>query len=246
MKQNPMIKFLKNFIDTLFELVYPNRCIICREVIEFHTDKWLCPECRDKLEPISSAKCKICGVPLNVNDICMSCRDRKNYFKRAYCVYEYEEDVRTAIHHIKFHACPQNLGYFASVAAEFALENGFEGADLIVPVPMFPSDKRKRGYNQSEVFAYELEKQGLGKRLNILKKIRKTRHQHDLTHDQRLKNLKKAFEVTEPEKIKGKKILLVDDIFTTGTTANECSKVLMKVGAASVEVLCIAIVNKNK
>lgn len=246
MKQSPITKFLNNTIDTLLELVYPERCIVCREVIEFRSNKWLCPECKDKFEPISGKTCKICGVPLHANDICMTCRERKNYFKRAFCVYEYENEVRTAIHHIKFHDCPQNLKYFADAAAEFLRENGFEGADYIVYVPMYPSDKRKRGYNQSEIFAKELEKRGMAKTINALKKVRKTQHQHDLTGEQRVKNLKKAFEVIDREKIKGRKLLLVDDIFTTGTTANECSKALMKAGAESVEVLCIAIVNRNK
>ncbi|MBQ9603775.1 MAG: ComF family protein [Firmicutes bacterium] len=240
------MKFLNDIIDTLSELVYPNKCISCREVIEFHTDKWLCPKCKDKFEPISGKTCKICGIPLHANDICMTCRDRKTYFKRAFCVYEYKNEVRTAIHRIKFRGCPQNLKYFAPIAADFAYKNGFEGADYIVYVPMYPSDKRKRGYNQSEIFAKELEKCGVAKRINALKKVRKTQHQHDLTGEQRIKNLKKAFEVIDPEKIKGRKLLLVDDIFTTGTTANECSKALIKAGAESVEVLCIAIVNRNK
>lgn len=240
------IKILNDLADTIIELVFPAHCIVCRNVIEFKTDKWLCPECKGKIRPIDGKICDICGVPINVDGICSNCRKKKFYFKRAYCAYEYKNEVRKAIHNIKFNGCYNFIGFFVDRSVSNAKDHGFEGADIVVPVPMRRRDLNKRGYNQSAVFAKLLSKCGMGRYADVLKKIRKTKNQHDIADKkEREKNIKNAFAVKKAELVKGKKVLLVDDIFTTGSTANECSKALMRAGAAVVEVLCIAVVSKE-
>ena len=240
-----MKKFLNKTIETLLELVYPNQCIVCRQVIEFKTNKWLCPSCMDKIQPISGKTCDICGVPIAVDGICSDCRDKKLYFKKAYCAYEYKGGVREAIHNIKFRDHPQNIRYFADKVFEYAKENGFEDADIVTFVPMYPKKERKRGFNQSAMLAKYLAKHKMGSYAQTLKKIKNTPDQHNLLKEERLKNLKGSFAATDENAVKGKKILLADDIYTTGSTVNECAKVLMEAGAESVEVVCIAIVNKR-
>ena len=241
-----MKKFLNKTLETLIELVYPNQCIVCRQVIEFKTNKWRCPSCIGEMKPISGKTCDICGVPISVDGICSNCSYRKPYYKKAYCAYEYKGSVKEAIHNIKFRDRPQNIRYFADKVFEYAVQNGFEGADIITFVPMHPQKQRERGYNQSAILAKYLAKYKTGRYEKLLKKIKNTPNQHDLKREERLKNLKDSFVVADENKVKGKKILLVDDIYTTGATVNECAKVLMKAGAKSVEVVCIAIVNKRR
>ncbi|MBQ8940261.1 MAG: ComF family protein [Firmicutes bacterium] len=228
--------------ETLLELIFPNCCMVCGEVLEFHKEKWLCPKCR--LETISGKTCDICGVPIIANNICSDCQNKKLYFKRAYCAYEYKDKVRKAIHNIKFNNEPRNVEYFARPLYDYAKSHGFSGADIVVPVPMHKKKLKQRGYNQSAMLASFLANLGMGEYREALVKIRDTQNQHDLSEKERLKNLKDAFTVTGD--VKDKKILLVDDIYTTGSTVNECAKTLIKAGAESVEVICIAIVNRRE
>ena len=239
------MKYLTKAIELILELIYPNRCICCDEVLEFGEDPWLCHGCAEKVKPITGKVCRVCGVPIAANDICSDCSDKKLYFKRAYCAFEYKNEVRQAIHNIKFNNCPRYLKYFADILCSYANDRGFEGADIVTFVPMRPKNRRKRGYNQSELLAKELARRGMGEFMPLLLKVKDTKNQHDIAKEERRKNLKNAFAPIDPDKIKGKKILLADDIYTTGSTANECAKTLIKAGAQSVEVICIAIVNKR-
>lgn len=239
------MKFLNRTKDLILELIFPNRCICCGEMLEYAKDPWLCTKCRDKVKPITGRVCGICGVPIISGDICVDCRDRKIYFKKAYCAYVYKNEVRKAIHNIKFNDSPRYIKYFAPILYNCAIEKGFDGADTVTFVPMRPKNKRKRGYNQSELLAKQLSRLGMGKFKPLLKKVRDTKNQHDIEREERRKNLKDAFAPIDTADIKGMKILLVDDIYTTGSTVNECAKTLIKAGAQSVEVVCIAIVNKR-
>ena len=240
-----MKKFLNKAKESVLELIFPNRCICCDEILEYNTHPWLCPACFEKVKPITGRVCQICGVPIISNDICVDCRDKKIYFKKAYCAYQYKNEVRRAIHNIKFNDCPRYVKYFADKLYNYSKERGFDGADIVTFVPMRPKNLRKRGYNQSELLAKELAKRGMGEFKPLLKKVRDTKNQHDIEREERRKNLKNAFAPIDPNGIKGKKILLTDDIYTTGSTVNECAKTLMNAGAESVEVVCIAIVNKR-
>ena len=240
-----MKKFLNRTKELILELIFPNRCICCDEILEYARHPWLCPACLEKVKPITGRVCCICGVPIIANDICVDCSDKRIYFKRAYCAFEYKNEVRKAIHNIKFNDNPRYLGYFAPILYNYARERGFDGADIVTFVPMRPKNKRKRGYNQSELLAKRLSRLGMGEFKPLLKKVRDTKNQHDIEREERRKNLKDAFAPIDPADIKDRKILLVDDIYTTGSTVNECAKTLVKAGAQCVEVVCIAIVNKR-
>ncbi len=239
------MKYLNKTKDILLELIYPNRCIVCNEVIEFMTDRRLCPECKDKVKPITGRVCDICGVPIISNNICSDCRGAKLYFKKVYPAYEYKDEIRKIVHNIKFHDHPQYIKYFADILCGYAKSRGFENADTVTYVPMHPKKQKIRGYNQGEILAKEIAKRGMGEFKQLLEKVIDTKNQHDISKEERRKNLKGAFKAINTEYIVGKKILLVDDIYTTGTTVNECAKTLIKAGAESVEIICIAIVNKR-
>jgi len=115
------------------------------------------------------------------------------------------------------------------------------GVDIIIPVPLFPEKQKKRGFNQASVLAKELARQ---KDIELIEgqliKVKRTLPQTSLEASDRRKNLKGAFEVVHDQRIKGKTVLLVDDVYTTGSTLQECSLVLMKAGTLEVRALTIA------
>ena len=114
--------------------------------------------------------------------------------------------------------------------------------DIILYVPMFKKHKLIRGYNQSELIARKIsDTLGITLEKNNLAKVINTKKQSTLTKSEREKNVKNAFKLKNPEKIKDKKIILFDDIYTTGSTVNECSKILKKAGAAEIVILTIAV-----
>ncbi len=147
-----MMKFtelINKAADIAAELILTNKCIVCHDVIEFGTDKWLCPECSRKLKQIDGLTCDICGVPIISGNICADCRERKNYFKKAYCAYLYEGDIRNIIHDIKFRGYKHYMDFFVERLTEFAKLSGFECADTVTPVPLHKSKLKKEAITRA-------------------------------------------------------------------------------------------------
>jgi ComF family protein len=160
-------------------------------------------------------------------------------FNIARAVGPYEDSYRIAIKVFKF-LCRKYLGIkMAKMMAEVVrTEPRFDNIDMIVPVPISQKNLRERGFNQTEILASQISKElKISVDNHILQRIKETPPQRELSREERQRNLLYAFEVKEPNKIIGKNILLVDDVFTTGSTSRECARVLLQAEADKVSVI---------
>ena len=230
-------------ITTYFlNLIFPPRCVFCGQIMPPHTDFLVCSQCEDNLPYASGHLCKICGTHIDMvygNNICYECRHTKRYFDRAVAPFFYEGLVKNAIIKFKFSGAAANKKVFSKYMIEMIRE--FDKIDCILFTPISGKRHRQRGYNQSELLAEDIIKQ-LSEipMYNILRKIKETKPQSKLPKKDRRNNVKDAYIVTGSEKIKDKQVLLIDDVLTTGSTVNECAKVLKKSGAKKVYVLTLA------
>ena len=236
-------------LEEMITLLYPRRCPLCQDIL---TDKaaLICMKCRTKAVPIRGPKCKTCGKPVASleTEYCPDCQEKTHFFTSGRAVFLYEKEIRKSVYQFKFHNKREYAGFYVS---EMERVCGDEirtwNPDVIIPIPMYKRKKRQRGYNQAQVIA-----QVIGKELDLpvvedlLIRNRKTVAQKQLGSRERAKNLENAFKISQRWINKQetlKKILLVDDIYTTGSTLDVCAKVLKQVDIAEVYfgVLCVGI-----
>lgn len=213
-----------NFIEKILDLIFPPVCGICNKEI----NTYLCGKCEKEIN-------KITCVGENRYD--------NKYFSTHMYLFKYEGIIRNKIISYKFNDNP----YFYKTFCEIFVKNKkvcefLKKYDIIISVPMYKKKKNQRGYNQSELIAKETAKkvENIEYRNDILIKIRNTAKQSSLNKEQRKENLKNAYVVNNNEYILNKNILIFDDIYTTGSTANECAKTLIEAGAKDVGILTIA------
>lgn len=231
------------FIDVIF----PRRCFLCNE---FSESEGLCQECWKTITWISSPKCKICGAPFEfeVDSICEDCSNNKPYFDKAISVFEYDACSKPLIVMFKHYDSTALAPYLAKVMYA-ASERDIKNCDVIIPVPITFSKRLKRKYSQSELLALRFSELSKIKYApEILIKQKNTADQETLTARNRKKNLSGAFAVASDFKseINGKDVVLIDDVMTTGSTVNECSKILKKSGAKRVIAVTAARVSKKQ
>ncbi len=230
------------FLDTFLRFFFPDRCICCGKTIEMH--HLYCPACEKNLPRIHPPLCLSCGM--NQKDC--TCTKHKNYFSQCIAPFYYENGIQNGIRRMKFQQktyAAEGFGIeMAALAKQIYGNNAF---DFIACIPLTKKGKRERGYNQSELIAKEIAKQlCIPFYPTILVKLFDNRPQHKLPAAERTGNVAGVFECTEPELVADKKILLIDDIKTTGATLNECAKMLLLNGAQEVTCLCSAIVREHK
>ncbi len=232
--------------DGLLDLVYPPRCLVCEE----HARPVLCEECADRfVVPIPEPICAVCGRP-NVPDEtdCRHCRENRPDngwgFATARATAIYEGPLRHAIHRLKYgrsEPLGDALGAFLAnrlVADELLV---WPRPDVVVPVPIHAARLAKRGFNQAAVLAAPVAALlGVPFLPHVVVRARKTPPQVGLSRQARLANLAGAFVVSEPAAVAGKIVLLIDDVFTTGTTVSACAQALGDAGAARVDVATLA------
>ena len=229
-------------LNKILDLLYPNdiACMFCDEDI-FDGDKHLtCSSCKQKLPFLQEKVCKRCGTSINsMANYCDRCQTLSHVFEKARAVFEYKDQVVKVLRNLKFH----NAKYFAKPLAVYLADlykKEFD-CDIIVPVPMYKDNYKKRGYNQAELLATnlaDLVKVEINT-TNLIKVI-KTKSQVELDYKQRQQNLKNVFNVVDKSLFANKNILIVDDLFTTGATVDNCAKALLKAGAAKVCVITVA------
>lgn len=237
-----MLNLLREFL-----LAPRANCMGCGSV-KGTDEGWLCSSCRAQLAPMytHSAQaqqiCADCGE-VYTGGICKGCGKRKVNVRLAYAAYEYEGPIRTMLHAFKFRGV-QRMGKWMAGEMHKALE-GVQ-YDRIVPVPLHFTRRFERGYNQSEVLARELSAISGIPWEPALKRVRRTKQQAKLNAEQRRENLNGAFRAVYS--LEGQRILLVDDMRTTGTTVTKCAEALEAAGAAAVTVAtfaCGIIYTKN-
>lgn len=223
--------------------LYPQRCPICDEILT-DMDHLVCRACRKKLVYVKEPSCKICGKPIlyENGENCSDCMKKDHTFTQGKAVFIYQKDMKQSMYRFKYANRRQYSVFYASEAARI-YEDWIKTLeiDAIVPIPLHRKRRRKRGYNQAELVARELSS-----RLNIplntkcLYRIKNTKPQKELSQTERKNNLKSAFK-TSTDRLQLRHILLIDDIYTTGSTLDAASKVLRKAGADDVYTLCICI-----
>lgn len=237
---------LKDVALTFKHALFPEdiTCDLCGEELTAKTRYRLCGACAEKMPFVGDHVCLVCGEPIdNEADYCIRCQNTDSVFKLNRSPLVYEDGARELIHQLKFGKKKYIATTLGAMMSDTYLSNRVCG-EIIVPVPMSAAELKKRGFNQAELLAYDV-----GERLGIpvlpsLNKVRETSAQKELGKKERAENLKGAF-VNVFSQVKGRKILLVDDVFTTGATANECASVLLKSGAKEVSVLTAAVTKQK-
>ncbi|MBL4589675.1 MAG: ComF family protein [Alphaproteobacteria bacterium] len=231
----------------VLNFLLPARCIVTGDIVE--STEMISAEAWAQLDFLSAPFCAKCGVPFQVLDndvedalICTYCLDTPPFYDKARAALRYDDGSRGLVlaykHGDKTHmAIPFSL-WMANAGQEL-----LDGADLIVPVPLHWKRLITRRYNQAALLAQCLSrKTKIPVDTTSFKRTKSTRPQGHMNMKERCKNVGSAFSVPDVNKniFEGKNIVLVDDVFTTGATANECAKVLLASGARSVNVLSVA------
>ncbi len=214
------------------------RCALCGE--ENFDGGFICAQCEKDLPYNDGYICNHCGRETEISEeYCLTCKDNLIAIEKARSVFSYERPISTLITHFKYDNHRYLVEYFVNKMAMVYLKNFFS-ADFISFVPMLEKDEKKRGYNQSKLLA-----EGLATKLDLplnacVEKSKQTQRQAKLTRKERLKNLKGAFKVVNKKTVKDKVVLLVDDVTTTGATAETVATALKKAGAKLVYLLTVA------
>lgn len=234
---------MNKWLSLLINAILPPRCLYCGKIT--NNDDSLCADCFDKITFITHPYCIHCGAPLidkSIGDLyCANCLTKKDNLRYCRSAIIYDNFSKKLILDFKFFDHIENKKLLANWMF-FAGKDIFDaGVDLIIPIPLHHLRLFKRKYNQSAILSAELSKlTNIKTDYKSFIKIRSTQPQSECSGKKRITNIKNAFIVKFPENIKGKRILLIDDVYTTGSTLRECAKVLKKAGAKSVDALTIA------
>ena len=226
------------------DIVYPPRCPSCRSHVA--ADGNFCAECFSKLRMIDAPYCACCGIPfvvaVDAATRCPTCLDAPPDFDVARAALVYDGISAPLITALKFHDQWAGLERYTQMLMR-AGKPLLEGADMLIPVPLHWRRLLRRKFNQSALLAYGLSAQTqVPCEAEVLTRVQYTKPQMRLDRATRLKNVKRAFAVhaAKPHLLNDKVVVLVDDVVTTGATANACARALKKAGAREVRVLALA------
>lgn len=232
----------------ILDVVYPVRCPVCGDIVVPKGNK-ICPGCKEKLHYIMEPRCKKCSKPIEreEEEYCSDCQRKEYHFTKGYSVWVYDEAMKHSISNFKYHSKKEYAKFYIhELLSRYKDQIVKLAPDVILPIPVHRSKYFERGYNQADILA-----KGIGKELGIpvvsqlLIRNKKTLPQKKLSDKERLRNLAEAFQYNEKAQSSVKKVitrvLLVDDIYTTGSTLEACTNVLITRGIKEIffVVLCI-------
>lgn len=230
-------------VDQVLDMIYPRRCPVCDDAVT-RPGLYICEECMDAFEPVREPYCMKCGSPLNDEGkiTCGDCMKREHEFVSGRAAFVYDDVLKESVYRYKYGGRAEYADFYADAMIS-RLENYIRSckADAVIPIPLHPSRQRKRGYNQAELLADRISvRLGIPVRKDILKRSAKTRVQKSLRAGQRQINLKNAFKI-DSDDVKLKNILLVDDIYTTGSTMDAAARCLKEAGVKNVCYVVLGI-----
>jgi ComF family protein len=242
---------LKGILTGIADVIFPPRCITCAMILEEHGPLPFCPQCTAGIRFIRSPLCPRCGMPYphleGEDHLCGECLVAERPFAVARAVGLYEDTLLTAIHLFKYRGRIGIGKVLGNIMADFA--GGIwdmKAFSVIMPVPLHKKRLRERGFNQAVILARRIAKRfALPLDFLALRREVFTEPQVGLGHEERSINVRGAFTVREPERAAGKRILLVDDVYTTGSTLAECARTLLNAEADSVAVLTLARASRD-
>lgn len=241
---------MRKFFNYLINIIFPSKCLVCGRILPIREEARVCSQCWENIEFVKPPFCAKCGRPLPAPHrssgagfaLCFDCSREPPLFGRMRAVGIYNQPLRKCIHLLKYRnktRLAQPLGQLMVNYMKQYYNN--QKFNLLIPVPLHPSRLKERGFNQSKLLAEPISKFfNIPLASHLLKRVQNTRSQFELTKHERQENLKNAFAVTHPELVWEKSILLIDDISTTGTTINECTKPLLASGAKFIWALVLA------
>lgn len=239
-------KILYEYIDTFLNFIFPRNiyCILCGKPVDRDEKYSICDECKTNLKFIEGKTCEKCGKPISefhMERKCHECINNYRFFTKAISCIEYDDISKKIIYDLKYNKKRYISYHIAEIMYDRLKEEEMNCFDIIIPVPLHPTKEKNRSFNQASI---------IGKYLSRMTNIRidnktlirskNTITQNMLTREQRRKNLEHAFNVVKRNDIIDKSILIIDDIYTTGATINQCSKVLIENGARSVYAVILA------
>jgi len=223
------------------QILYPGVCLLCGRPPSGHLPEAplapVCAGCRRLLVPLAAARrCRLCSAPLiSEQELCTRCRLRHFHFDSSFALFDYAEAVRELVYQLKFANRRSLVPLFAALL-EPLVRGSFPGLPL-VPVPGSPASVRRRGWDPMREVARHLARRCGQPPLDLLRR-RPGAAQKSLGYEDRIRNLRGTFSLRRPAP---PRVLLLDDVFTTGATADECARIILAGGARSVQVLTIAI-----
>ena len=237
------MKKTKRIFRWLAGILYPRRCPLCGELLS-RKEKRVCNICRPSVQLIEEPFCLKCGKPLArpEQEYCQDCLRNRRHFDAGRAAFPYLGKFRKSIRDLKLHN-KRSYGAFFAEAMTAVLQEEMDRweIDVIAPVPLHPKKRRYRGFNQAELLAFPIgESLAIPVIPDLLCKREETSEQKELDRKSRQKNLKKAFKIG-PYDVKLSRVLLVDDIFTTGSTVDAAAAVLKEAGAEAVFFLTACI-----
>jgi ComF family protein len=236
-----------NLLNRILDFILPSQCMYCKSSVGDSSLPFFCAVCWSDFAVLNGPVCPLCGRPFespealskSLGHRCLACRQTPPVFDQALSIGIFEGPLREAIHQFKYRPCRalgKPLGAWMAAYIRPVSE-----IDCIIPVPLHVARLRKRGFNQALILARELSRTfSVPLSYDNLKRVRPTRPQVELSGEERLKNVAGAFALKQPVKLKNRDILLVDDVFTSGATMNECALVLKEAGVARITALTLA------
>lgn len=232
-------------IQTLIDLIYPRRCVACDELLQQREyEQGICRSCKKQLPYVEAPGCMKCGKHLAnpEQEYCMDCMKLPKSYIKGYPVFQYIDPMRESMLRFKYKNRREYANYYAQELYQ-QYKEAWQSLqfDAIIPVPVHAHKRRKRGYNQAELIARELSKLLRQPVISdLLVRVVDTSPQKELNDKQRINNLKKAFKIKQ-NRVQLKKVLLVDDIYTSGATIEACTQVLMIAGITDIYYASVCI-----
>jgi len=238
---------MHSVIRRILDFILPTSCSYCNSSIAGSGIPYFCSSCWSDFTPIRGPVCPRCGRPFESPEAlshspehaCSACRLNPPLFDQALSIGYFEGSLREAIHQFKYRPC-RSLG---RPLGHWMVENirVVSGIDIVMPVPLHVRRLKQRGFNQALLLAHRTsEALSIPLSCDNLFRVRPTRPQVELTGEERIKNVSGAFALRQPGALADKNVVLIDDVFTTGATMNECALVLKRAGAARVTALTLA------
>lgn len=230
-----------DYREKLISLIYPRRCPVCDKAVP-KIGMMICPSCHEGLRVITDPVCMKCGKPAEAGqEWCEDCARDTHVYTRGAALYRYA-DVRQSIYRMKYGGRREYIDYFADeMVRHLGTQIRLWQADALIGVPLHKARLRKRGYNQADLLAKKVgAKMGIPFYPDAVRRVQNTQPQKGLNVQERQNNLKKAFIIGQ-NVVKSKVIIVIDDIYTTGSTIDAVAGTLLAAGALRVYSLTLAI-----
>ena len=241
-----LIKRIAGVVEKVIDIFYPKRCAFCDRVLPVG-EKFLCSECSGLTPEVGEHYCMKCGKPVEEDEeYCIDCTNKETTFQYGRSVFVYNGLVKDSISRFKYHGRQEYAAFYAhAMYRQFGTWIARIAPDALIPVPIHKERRQRRGYNQAELVALELGRLcKVPVAADYLVRIKNTQPQKELSGKERLANLSQAFSVRTMSQELYKNlecVIIVDDIYTTGSTVETCAQILREQGVGRIYFLCIGI-----